>query len=188
MGKIIKRESKTKYIERNNPPRVHISYDVETDGGIERKELPNKMLVMADLTGDRSPKKHIKRLEDRRAIEITKDNFDEVMDRLEPRIEMPVLNKLANDGSKIHVELTFDNRKAFEPDEVAKQVPALRRLIQKRQHLMDALTRLDGNLIAKNLLFDSLSSSERLESTCNELGIQLPTPPSEFKHERQKKI
>jgi len=71
------REGTQKKLERVRPPRVNISYDVETGGAIETKELPFLMGVLADLSGN--PKEALPRLKDRKFVEITPDNFDAVL-------------------------------------------------------------------------------------------------------------
>ena len=40
----------TKKLGRVSPPRVHITYDVETGGAIEKREIPFVVGVLADLS------------------------------------------------------------------------------------------------------------------------------------------
>jgi type VI secretion system protein ImpC len=90
-------ESIQKWIGRNRPPRVQITYDVETYGAIRLKELPFVVGVLADLTGsslkDAAP--NPTKLKDRKFIEIDRDNFDEVLAGFLPTIKLTVPNLLA---------------------------------------------------------------------------------------------
>ena len=61
-------ESVNRKLERVRPPRVHITYDVETGDAIEMKELPFVMGVLGDFTGQ--PIDPLPRLKDRKFVEI----------------------------------------------------------------------------------------------------------------------
>lgn len=171
MGKKIIKKSMTDYIARNNPPRVQLAFDVAVDGAIEQREIPNRMLVTGDYTGDRDPNRSYKTLEERRVIEIDKDNFNEVLERLSPRLELDLVNRLADDNSKLKVELNFTHIEDFEPEKLAMQVPALRRLLEKRKLLNDFLTRMDGNPRTKKVLREALENEEMLQILREELGL-----------------
>lgn len=168
----------TDYIARNNPPRVHLAFETATEGAIEQKELANRMLVTGDYTGDRDPNRSYKTLDERRAIEIDKDNFNQVMERLAPRLELNVPNRLTDDNSKLKVELNFTNITDFEPENLAMQVPATKKLLEKRTLLNDLLTRIDGNPRAKTLLQRSLENEETMKKLCEELDLAQTSNPS----------
>lgn len=136
-------ESTQHKIDRVRPPRVQITYDVEIGDAIEMKELPFVAGIMADLSG--TPEKPLPKLKDRKFVEIDRDNFNDVMAAIKPRAVCQVDNKLADDGTKINVALTFDNVESFNPVNVLKQVEPLRKLYEARQKLSDLLTKLDGN-------------------------------------------
>ena len=89
------RESVHKKLERVRPPRVHVTYDVEIGDAIEVKELPFVMGVLADLSGQ--PVEALPKLKERRFVEITPDNFDEVLDKIKPHLAFSVENKLSDD-------------------------------------------------------------------------------------------
>ena len=80
------RESTQKKLERVRPPRVHISYDVETGGAIEMKELPFVMGVLGDFTGQ--PAKPLAKLKERKFVEVTPDNFDDVLASMKPHLHV----------------------------------------------------------------------------------------------------
>ena len=144
-------ESSQKWLLRNRPPRVKITYDVETGGAIERKELPFIMGVLADLSG--APAEALPPVKDRKFVEIDRDNFNEVMGSIKPRLAFRVPNKLvAESEEQLSVELTFGHLDDFSPVEVLKQVEPLRRLFEARERLRDLLTKLDGNDTLEALL------------------------------------
>src|SRR5436309_12287139 len=97
------KESVQKKLGRVRPPRVHITYDVETGGAIEQCEIPFVVGVLADLSGLNS--KDLPKLKDRKFTEIDRDNFDQVMAKQAPRIGYKVDNKLTEAGGKLGVEL-----------------------------------------------------------------------------------
>lgn len=119
--------------------RVNIVYKPSTGDAQEEKELPLKLLMMGDYTlrQDETP------LEERKPINIDKDNFNDVMKSQGLGLQMNVSNKLSDKaGDELGVKLKFDNLKDFEPEQVAKQVPELKQLLELRQ----ALSALKGPL------------------------------------------
>src|SRR5947209_8241087 len=94
-------ESTQKKLGRIRPPRVHITYDVETGGAIEKRELPFVVGIFADLSG--VPDKPLPKLKDRKFIDIDRDNVDQVLAKQTPRLVFKVDNKLKNDDSKLGV-------------------------------------------------------------------------------------
>ncbi|MBS1812094.1 MAG: type VI secretion system contractile sheath small subunit [Acidobacteria bacterium] len=165
-----KRESVQQKISRIRPPRVHISYEVETGGAIELKELPFVIGVLGDFSG--KPVDPLPRMRDRKFVEIDRDNFDNVLAGMKPRLTMSVDNKLTNDGSKLGVELNFRSMDDFTPDEVVKQVEPLRRLVEARQNLSDLLAKMDGNDKLGDLLQDILSNADSQKQLGDALGIK----------------
>ena len=86
-----------KKLERVRPPRVNITYDVETGDAVETKELPFVMGVLADLSGQ--PTEPLARLKDRKFVEVTPDNFDDVLASMKPHLAFTVENKLSEDAN-----------------------------------------------------------------------------------------
>ncbi len=110
-------ESTQHKLSRIRAPRVQITYDVETGGETQKKELPLVVGIMSDLSG-KSEKPQAK-LKEKKFVEIDRDNFNDIMDSLEPRIEMTVDNKLTDDeGSKLNVALKFKSMDDFNPAKV----------------------------------------------------------------------
>src|SRR5215216_5584961 len=140
------REGTQKKLERVRPPRVNISYDVETGGAIEKKELPFVMGVLGDFTGQ--PAEPLAKLKDRKFVEVSPDNFDDVLASMKPHLQFAVENKLSEDANagKIGVDLHFKSMDDFAPENVARQVKPLRELLELREKLSD----LRGNLQAND--------------------------------------
>src|SRR5262249_33105211 len=134
-----------KKLERVRPPHIHVTYDVEVGDAIEVKELPFVINVIADLSGQ--PQKPLARMKDRRFVEITPDNFDNVLESFKPHITFAVDNKLSEDpnASQLKVDLDFKNLDDFEPTNVAKQVKPLKELLDLRTKLSDLRGALQSN-------------------------------------------
>ena len=155
-------ESSQKWLLRNRPPRVKITYDVETGGAIERKELPFIMGVLADLSG--KPAEALPPVKDRKFVEIDRDNFNEVLASIKPRLTFRVPNKLVPEAEEqLSVELNFSHLDDFSPVDVLKQVEPLRRLFEARERLRDLLTKLDGNDTLEALLKQVAGDPEKQE-------------------------
>src|ERR1035437_7888522 len=122
------KQSITKKLGRVRPPRVHITYDVETGGAVEKREIPFVVGVMADLSGQ--PDKPLAKLKDRKFTEIDRDNFDSVMAAQAPRLAFKVDNTLSPAGGKLGVDLRFKKLTDFEPHYVARQVKPLTQLLE----------------------------------------------------------
>jgi type VI secretion system protein ImpB len=168
-------ESIHKKLERIRAPRVHISYDVETGGAIEMKELPFVMGVLGDFTGH--PAEPLARLKDRKFVEVTPDNFDDVLAKMKPRLQFKVDNLLSEDpnAGKIGVELNFESLDDFSPDRVAQQVEPLRKLLDLRQQLADLRGSLQGNDKLEEILQNTLQDAEKMTRLKGELEPEVPS-------------
>ncbi len=153
-------------------PRVHITYDVETEGATEIKELPFVVGVMGDFSGD--PTEPLKPLKDRKFIQIDRDNFDQVLRRMAPGLNMRVENTLKGDGSEMAVSLKFESMEDFEPGRVVEQVEPLRKLMQTRNKLRDLMTKADNSEKLESLLEQVLQNQGQLEDLTKELGASAP--------------
>jgi len=135
---------------RVRPPRVHITYEVETGGALVLKEIPFVMGVLADLSGQ--PAEALPKLKDRKFVEIDRDNFDDVLKSAKPRLALRVDNTLKGDGTELSMELKFEKLADFRPENVVKQVEPLAKLQDVRNQLKDLLGRLEGNDRLEELL------------------------------------
>ena len=157
-------ESVQHKLGRVRPPRVQITYDVEIGDAILMKELPFVVGIMADLSG--KPEEALPKVRDRKFVEIDRDNFNDILASINPRIAYRVPNRLTEGeedseaGDMLNVELKFSHIDEFEPVAVINQVNPLRQLFEARQRLSDLLTKLDGNDELDALLQDVIANSE----------------------------
>lgn len=152
-------ESQQKKLDRVRRPRVQITYDVETGGAMEKKELPFVVGVLADLSG--APKTALKPLKDRKLTMIDRDNFNDVLAGATPRVAMKVQNKLTDEDTKLAVELNFKHMDDFEPAKVAEQVPALKELLEMRKRLTYLQGKMEGNDKVEELLSEVLANTQK---------------------------
>jgi type VI secretion system protein ImpB len=164
------KESTQKKLERVRPPRVNITYDVELGGAIEMKELPFVMGVLGDFSGQ--PSEPLARLQDRKFVDVTLDNFDDVLASMKPHLAYAVENKLTGEANagKLGIDLTFKSLDDFSPEAVARQVGPLRELLELRQKLADLRGSLQGNVKLDEILQATLSDDEKMKQLKAELG------------------
>jgi len=161
-------ESTQHKLDRVRRPRVHLTYDLEVGGATQQKELPFVVGVLADLSG--KPAEPLPRLRDRKFVEIDRDNFNKVLAGTKPRLAFQTDNTLEKDGSKIGIELRFQNIRDFEPEQVVRQIEPLRQLLVARERLADLLSKMDGNEKLEQVLQDVISSTETLKKLSRETG------------------
>lgn len=169
---MVKKESLQHKLDRVRPPRVHITYDVEIGDAIEMKEIPFVVGVLADLSG--KPDEPLPRLKDRKFIEIDRDNFDQVLEGMKPRLAFKVDNKLTGGDTKMAVDLRFKSLDDFHPERVTDQITPLRKLVEARRKLSDLLNKLDGNDKLDELLQDVIASTDSLQQIGKEVGVKKP--------------
>ena len=156
-------ESLQHKLDRVRSPRVHITYDVETGGAIEKKELPFVMGVFGDFTG--MPEEPLPKLKDRKFVEINPDNFDSVLAAMKPHLTFSVENKISDDpdAGQLKVDLKFRSMDDFEPTQVARQIKPLKELLDLRTRLSDLRGSLQGNDKLDDLLQSALREPEKLD-------------------------
>ena len=157
-------------LDRVRRPRVQITYDVETNGAMQKTELPFVVGVMADLSGQR--KNPLPVMKERKFVPIDRDNFNEVLAKAEPRLAMKVQNRLTDEDTKLAVELNFKHLDDFEPARVAEQVAPLKELLDMRLRLTQLLSKMEGNDKLEQLLGEVLSNTEKAMSLAKEMGIE----------------
>lgn len=156
-------------LKRVRKPRVHITYDVETNGALDQKEIPFVMGVMGDYSGDNVDTK--KQLKDRKFSQIDRDNFNEVMSNVSPQLSMKVDNTLEGGDSEMAVNLDFKTMEDFEPHKVVEQVEPLNKLLETRNKLRDLLTKADRSDALETVLEKILSDTEAMSALSKELGV-----------------
>ncbi len=165
-------ESKQHWLSRNRPPRVQITYDVETGGAIEKKEIPFVVGIMSDLTGAKynpDAGKALPKMKERKFVEIDRDNFNKVMASIKPAVTMKVPDMIGDpkdDGSRgvRQVDLVFSHINDFTPERVVEQYKDLRELLEARRKLNDLLGKLEGNDELSSTLLEILKSTEDLNA------------------------
>jgi type VI secretion system protein ImpB len=165
-------ESLQHKLDRVRRPRVQITYDVETNGAMVKKELPFVVGVLADLSAQR--KTPLPPLRDRRFVEIDRDNINDVMAEAAPEVQMRVPNKLSDDGSQLSVNLKFSSMDDFEPGRVAEQVAPLKELLEMRKRLDEVLGRMESNVKLEGLLQEVLANTEKVQALAKQMGIDTP--------------
>lgn len=165
-------ESLQHKLDRVRSPRVHITYDVETGGAIEKKELPFVMGVFGDFTG--MPEQPLPKLKERKFVEIGPDNFDSVLAAMKPHLQFKVENKLSEDADagQLGIDLHFHSLEDFEPAKVAQQVKPLKELLDLRTKLSDLRGSLQGNDKLDEILQETLRSSEKLDRLKSEVATK----------------
>ncbi|HWV16207.1 MAG TPA: type VI secretion system contractile sheath small subunit [Cellvibrio sp.] len=155
-------------LKRVRKPRVHITYDLETNGSLVEKEIPFVMGVMGDYSGDNTEGK--KSLKDRKFSQIDRDNFNDVLGKINPQLRMKVENTLEGDNSEVAVNLDFKSMEDFEPHKIVEKIAPLKQLMDTRNKLRDLLTKADRSEDLENLLEQILSNNSALSSLSSELG------------------
>ncbi|MCE9533638.1 MAG: type VI secretion system contractile sheath small subunit [Planctomycetes bacterium] len=156
-------------LDRVRKPRVHITYQVETEGAAVEKELPFVVGVLGDFSGH--PTEPLKPLKDRKFIQIDRDNFNDVMARIAPALNIRVENTLKGDGTELGVQLKFNKIEDFDPGRVVQQVEPLKKLLETRDKLRDLLTKVDRSEDLENLLENVLKNTDKLQQLSGELGV-----------------
>jgi len=163
------KESIQKKLGRVRPPRVHITYDVETGGAIEKRELPFVVGVLADLAAQSDKTVELKK---RRFTEINPDTFDRVLEKIEPRLTFKADNKLTDDDTQLSVELRFKKLDDFEPQNVVNQIEPLRKLLEERNRLKNLQSSLYGNDKLEKFVEEILQNTDTLSTRLrSEMGL-----------------
>lgn len=151
------------------PPRVQITYDVETGGDVAQKTLPFVVGVIADLApgGTQSDK----RLIERKFVEIERETLDGVMASLQPKLSTTVANKINPEGGSISINMEFGSMEHFTPGHIAKNIPQIADLLEKRANLNDLLAKLEGNEKLNDLLAEVVLNSTVREAATSQALI-----------------
>ena len=153
-------------LDRVRKPRVHIKYEVETEGAQVEKELPFVVGVLGDFAGD--PTEPLKPFGERKFTQIDRDNFDEVMRKIAPGLNLRVENTIEGEG-EMAVNLKFEKMDDFEPGAIVQQVPALKKLLEARSELRDLMSKADRSEDLEALLERILSDQGELSQLADEL-------------------
>lgn len=156
------KESTQQKLSRVRPPRVQITYDVEIGDAIETKELPFVLGVLGDYSGQ--PKVELPKLKERKFVAVDRDNFDDALKAMAPRLALQVENTLKGDDTKLSVELNFNKLEDFEPQQIVNKVDPLRQLLEIRTRLSDLRNKIIGNDKLEELLDQIVRDTDKLEA------------------------
>ncbi len=150
--------------------RINLKLDVGKGGARKKMELPMKMLVV----GDFSFKEHDDRVVDREKIAINKDNFGQVMESMGLQLAYRVDNKLSGEGD-LDVAMDIKGLHSFKPENVAKSVPALGKLLAARNLLKDLKSNLLDNREFRKRLEQIINDPDSVKSLQDELRKLVPS-------------
>ena len=147
--------------------RVNIRYKTETGGAVEEVELPLRLLVVGDFTAraDATP------IEERKPVNIDKNNFDEILKAQKVGMSLQVDNVVKPDNKELTVDLRFNEMKDFEPEQVARQIPELRELLELREALTELKGPLSQNAEFRKRLQKLLDDEKERGSILDEIGL-----------------
>lgn len=160
-------ESTQHKLDRIRPPRVQITYDVETRGSFIKKELPFVVGILADLSGSNPD---LKTLRERKYVEIDRDNFNDIMKNIGPKCEVTT--------GDAKTTLAFQEIDDFSPIKVLRKL-GVNTQYDKRTHLSDMANKLDGNVRLQKNLLEALQDSKKLEElkkSMADIKALLPKP------------
>lgn len=167
-------DSGQKFIRRNRPPRVHITYE-DPYNAEQKIELPFVMGVMADLSGNASAIEKPD-ISQRKFLDFDMDNFDQRMAAIEPAVSFNVSNKLGDDSSeKLSVALKFSKFEDFNPAAIARQIPATAKLLEAREQLANLLRYMDGKMAASDQIKALLADPQLMAALKDKLGKAEPS-------------
>ncbi|MBN9454854.1 MAG: type VI secretion system contractile sheath small subunit [Bosea sp.] len=167
-------DSGQKFIRRNRPPRVHITYE-DPYNAEQKVELPFVMGVMADLSGNASAVEKPE-ISQRKFLDFDMDNFDQRMAAIEPAVSFNVPNKLGEDSNeKLSVALKFSKFEDFNPAAIARQIPATAKLLEAREQLANLLRYMDGKMAASDQIKALLADPQLMATLKDRLGKGEPS-------------
>lgn len=155
--------------------RVNITLDLGDAGAQKRTELPLKMLVMGDYSNGQGEG----RVRDRKRVQVSRQNLESALTNLAPRVRFPVQNTLADDGSEVNVDLTFESFQSFHPEHVARRIPQVNNMLAMRNLLKDLKSNLLDNGRFRRELETILGDEPQLRELMAELERLAPLERNE---------
>jgi type VI secretion system protein ImpB len=149
--------------------RINVTFKPSAGDGLEDLELPLKLMMIGDYTLTDDDRK----LEDRKAININKNNFNEVLEKHDLNLDLQVPNKLGDESSdeELALSLQFKSMKDFDPASLVQQVPEMKALMELR----DALVALKGPLgnvpSFRKAIEEVLTNQDSRDKVLAELGM-----------------
>jgi type VI secretion system protein ImpB len=162
--------------------RINLKLDVGKGDAKKKTELPLKMLVL----GDFSMKNKGERVAEREKISINKNNFGQVMESLDLNLKYNVDNKLTGDG-ELGVDMKIKDMDSFKPENVAKNIPELSRLLAARNLLKDLKSNLLDNRDFRVRLEEIMKNPESAKALQEELMKIVPKESGDAAEEKKEK-
>ena len=143
-------ESIQKWLERNRPPRVKITYDVETGGAIEQRELPFVVGIFADLSGDRSGNPPLPDFALRSMQSIDRDSFNDVMAQAQVAVNLGTVKRTLpkeapDDPDTLDSSISFRSLDDFAPVAIVRAVAPLNDLYRLRGNIRMLQNKLESS-------------------------------------------
>ncbi len=157
------------------PARINLKLDVGKGDAKKKIELPLKMLVV----GDFSSKEHDDRVVEREKISINKNNFTQVMESMDLQLKYSVDDKISGKEGSIPVNLNIKNMDSFKPENVAKEIPQLSRLLGARNLIKDLKSNLLDNREFRKRLEEVIKDPNAAKSLQEELKKLIPEEQEE---------
>lgn len=154
--------------------RINIQYRDESGGQVQDVELPLRLMVVGDFKGkkDTSDAEDFVSIEDRKTVNIDKNNFDEVLKSQDVELKLDsVANVLDPNKKELSVQLNFRSMKDFEPENVVKQIPELQSLLELREALTELKGPLAQNAAFRKRLQALLEDEKERSSILEEIGL-----------------
>lgn len=149
--------------------RVNIVYRPATGDAKEEVELPLRILVMGDFTQSADDRM----LEEREPVNIDKDNFNEVLKAQNISIDLAVPNKISGEpDDELSVKLDFESIKDFEPQEIARKTPELKKLLELREALTALKAPLSNVPNFRKKVQELIKDDAAREQLLKELGVE----------------
>ncbi|AYN27599.1 MULTISPECIES: type VI secretion system contractile sheath small subunit [Buttiauxella] len=148
--------------------RINIRYIPKTDGQAAEVELPLNLLITGNLKGtaDDTP------LDERQPVSINRNNFNAVLEKSGIERSFIVTSALSEiPDAQMNVSLKVKSISDLSPDNVAAQVPEMKKLLELREALV-ALKGPMGNIPAFRAQIQALLDNEETrEQLIAELGL-----------------
>ncbi|MBN2834408.1 MAG: type VI secretion system contractile sheath small subunit, partial [Candidatus Delongbacteria bacterium] len=148
--------------------RINVTYKPATGDQSAEIEIPYKVTVL----GEFNPNEESKPVEDKKVININKNNFNDVLKHQKLSLSFSVDNRLIDEeGASLNVNLNLNSMKDFSPENIVENVDEIKKLMELRQSLV-ALKGPLGNIPAfRKAIENTISDSQEREKLLNELNI-----------------
>lgn len=164
------------------PPRVQITYDLHAEGGLKPKEIPFVIGVLGNFSGHKNKKPQ--KIKQTQFLTLEKENFNAIMQKISPQLNIKVENTLEKNGSSLAVDLKMESMADFTPGRIAENHPTLSKLLEVRKKLIDLQSKVDSNESLEVILKKLMGNRDALRklSAPAEKTAAPSTPATEEAH------